>query len=196
MRSGWAPSIPFKKTSSVTERCVCVRQNCWRRDIAQTATTVSRLCRQGKWLDFRKHSNGSERTNVQPPWVIEGGQRWAGTVCRASSGVRWMFTFWKEERISVKCLRIKYSMWRGTLSGSRENKALLLCSHYLFKVLDCMPHYWWFGLFETCAGCHWFHWRFIKCRLPDPFYRVQTSLLMYLLFTSCFKHLCLHVQLC
>lgn len=136
MRSGWAPSIPFKKTSSVTERCVCVRQNCWRRDIAQTATTVSRLCRQGKWLDFRKHSNGSERTNVQPPWVIEGGQRWAGTVCRASSGVRWMFTFWKEERISVKCLRIKYSMWRGTLSGSRENKALLLCSHYLFKVLQ------------------------------------------------------------
>lgn len=34
--------------------------------------------------------------------VRRDGQRWGGTVCRASSGVRWMFTFWKEERISVR----------------------------------------------------------------------------------------------
>lgn len=161
-----AELLRFPSKRQVLQRGVCARQNCWRRDIAQTATTVSRLCRQGKWLGLRKHSNGSEWTNAHPPWVIEGGQRWGGTVCRASSGVRWMFTFWKEERISVKCLWIKYSMCRGTLSGSRENKALrydLVTTHptlqesspvvfalFFQSTTDCIPHYWWFGLFKTC----------------------------------------------
>lgn len=195
-------------------RAVCVRQNCWRRDITQTATTVSRFCRSGKWLDLRQHANGSERMKAQPPWVIVGGQRWGGTVCRASSGVRWMFTFWKEERISVKCLLIKYNVCRGTLTGSQENKALshdlviihptlqesspsvvfaFLILNYFLKVLQTICHIlmsW--PLWNVC----WMPQIPLRTHYVQITRPVQMSLLMYLLFTSWFKHLCLRVQAC
>lgn len=98
------------------------RETGWRRrrrHISRIVHTLHRQCRPEQGNNHRgptwtETERKRERGRVQPRWVSAGGQRWGGTVCRASSGVRWMFTFCKEERINVRCLLSIYGAARST----------------------------------------------------------------------------------
>lgn len=61
----------------------------------------SRYCSVPRWRRGRSFARSRSGWGCRGPGRdAAGAQRWAGTVCRASSGVRWMFTFWNRNTAS------------------------------------------------------------------------------------------------
>lgn len=124
--------LQIKKDGQKCYRSACVCGRCWRRrrrkrHITQTVTTVSRSCRLEKWNDHTSPSKGEREENERSYY----SQRWGGTVSRASRVVRWMFTFWREERFRVRW--INTNIW-FTIHKHRLY-AVSLCLSLLFSHL-------------------------------------------------------------
>lgn len=92
----------------VTEKCVRVYGaggGGRRRHINLLVTSVRRLCTFGKVeKKEEKGGRGKVQLSASPGSSQQRYQRWGGTVCKASSAVRWTFTFWKKECSSVSVL--------------------------------------------------------------------------------------------
>lgn len=67
----------------------------------RSESAPSRYCSVPRWLRGRSFTRSRSGWGCRGPRQdAAGAQRWGGTVCRASSGVRWMFTFWNRNTAS------------------------------------------------------------------------------------------------
>lgn len=155
MCSGCAPSNPFKNTDiSVTERCVCVWQRCWkRRHITQRVTTVSRLEKVKQPQESVTREQETDRSLAGLQQAVRGEEgRSAGRPqvyggC-SRSGKK---TAWVSDTFQSKCYYIYNELC------SRDHRYVMPCCVSVFALVISSSFCWCTVVSIRHIGCYGFH---------------------------------------